>query len=103
MFTHSIQKNRHSFELHECSDIIDYDEHALVTLNAVDAILFHPTYALEATAHAAKSFQACPGFHGEVSIYTLRFLSRKTLPRISQRENREQVLYFSRRDSGYFS
>ena len=53
--THHSKEPR-SFEWHERGDIINYDEHALVTFDAVAAILLHPTYAVEATTHALKSF-----------------------------------------------
>ena len=45
MYRLSIQKTRRSFECKESGDVIDYDEHALVTFYALAAILLHPTYA----------------------------------------------------------
>ena len=68
------------------------DEHALVTFDAVAAILLHPTYAQEATAHASKSFRACAGFHGDRQVYTLSGFSAG-----------KHVLYFSRLGFRQFS
>ena len=73
--TDIIQKNRRSFEWHERGDVIDYDEHSLVTFNAVAAILLHPWKLLSMCQSHSK--------HARVSMETGKY----THSRVSRQEN----------------
>ena len=66
--------------------------------------LTSPYLCLGSYRACVKVISSMCGFQWrQVCIHTLGFLGRKTLPRLSRRENREQVLYLSRRDSGQIS
>ena len=75
-----------SFEWQERGDVIDYDEQALITFDAVAAILLHPTLHLGRYCACAELSSSMHGFPWrQVSIHTLGFLCKKTLPRIPTR------------------